>query len=428
MKRRGVFGIALLLVLAVTVPALAQVHLTLLTHYNTGHPHGRALQEYVAEYEALNPGVKIDIQFIVNDQMLDRLVVGAATETLPDIAHVAGYMLADLATSRVIRPLPQSVVDHISDEYLPGVVDLLAFDGQVWGYPTEYMPRALVYNRNLFHDVGLVDEAPKTWAELRDYAIKLTDRNPGGTFNVAGFGVGLSSGGHQEYGFLLSLSRPLGGTLLSEDGRRSVLASQPNIDTLAFLSELVDAGYAEARDWHVLGMRGGTMAMTVAPGPYWRTEFLNEGQSVYESMGTGLLPVPEEGLNPAAAGGGWLFVVSSQTPHAEEVYKFLNWLNLEPTSAGTTRMGTVLAHLGSIPVTPYDMQYQETVRDPFMTGFVQAVAGGFMIPEIVAPGAPQIYAQIGAAVRSVVTGNDAPANALTQAQERIQVILDRGYR
>lgn len=429
MKRNTCWIVFVALVLFLSTSALAEdVHLTLLTHYSSAHPHGRALEEYVAEYEKLNPGVTIEMQFITNDMMLDRLVVGAATDTLPDIAHVAGYMLADLAVSQVIAPLPQDVVDHISDAYLPGVADLLAYDGKVWGYPTEYMPRAVVYNRNLFGDAGLPDRSPETWEELRQFAQRLTDRNPDGSFNVSGFGVGLSSGGHQEHGLLLSLAYPLGGRLLSDDGREVVLASQENADTLAFLRELVAAGYAEARDWHVIGMRTGTMAMTVAPGPYWRTEFLNEGPGVYASMGTGLLPVPEAGMAPAAAGYGWLFVVSSQTPHAEEVYKFLNWLNLEPTDAGTTRMGNVLAHLGSIPVTPDDMRNQEAISDQFMAGFVEAVAKGYTFEEILAPGAPQIYAQVGTAVRSAVTGVSSPLNALTQAQERIQTLLDQVYK
>lgn len=422
------FLAVVVLVSVLSVPGLAEeVRLTLLTHYSTAHPHGRALEEYAAEYERLNPGVKIEIQFITNDMMLNRLVVGAASDTLPDMAHVAGYMLADLAASKVIAPLPDELVAHIADAYLPGVVDLLAYDGKVWGYPTEYMPRAVVYNRNLFSDVGLPDRTPESWAELREFAARLTDRNPDGSFNVSGFGVGLSSGGHQEHGLLLSLSYPLGGRLLSDGGREVVLASQANVDALDFLRELVAAGYAEAREWHVLGMRAGTMAMTVAPGPYWRTEFLNEGPSVYASMGTGLLPAPEPGMAPAAAGYGWLFVVSSRTPYADEVYKFLNWLNLEPTEAGTTRMGNVLAHLGSIPVTSDDLRNQEAVREPFMAGFVEAVAKGLTFEEILAPGAPEIYAQMGLAVRSVLTGTASPLNALSQAQERIQAILDRVY-
>ena len=90
------FLAVVVLVSVLSVPGLAEeVRLTLLTHYSTAHPHGRALEEYAAEYERLNPGVKIEIQFITNDMMLNRLVVGAASDTLPDMAHVAGYMLAD---------------------------------------------------------------------------------------------------------------------------------------------------------------------------------------------------------------------------------------------------------------------------------------------------------------------------------------------
>src|SRR5690606_10952875 len=104
-------GIALLLVFAVGTVAWAQapVTLTLLTHYNVGNPHGAALAEYIAEYEQLNPHVKIDYQFITNDMILERLMVGAAAGTIPDMAHIAGYMLGDLAEAGVIAPMPDGV-------------------------------------------------------------------------------------------------------------------------------------------------------------------------------------------------------------------------------------------------------------------------------------------------------------------------------
>ena len=131
----------------------APVTLTLLTHYNVGNPHGAALAEYIAEYEQLNPHVKIDYQFITNDMILERLMVGAAAGTIPDMAHIAGYMLGDLAEAGVIAPMPDGVMEQIGDAYVPGALQLTEYAGRHWGYPTEYMPRALVYNQNLFDRV-----------------------------------------------------------------------------------------------------------------------------------------------------------------------------------------------------------------------------------------------------------------------------------
>lgn len=422
-------GIALLLVFAVGTVAWAQapVTLTLLTHYNVGNPHGAALAEYIAEYEQLNPHVKIDYQFITNDMILERLMVGAAAGTIPDMAHIAGYMLGDLAEAGVIAPMPDGVMEQIGDAYVPGALQLTEYAGRHWGYPTEYMPRALVYNQNLFDRVGLPSQSPATWEDLREYAARLTDTNPDGT-STMGFGVGLSSAGQMGFGMLFSLAYPSGGRFLSEDGKQAAFNSPAVSEALGFLGEMVSAGYADAREWLILQMRAASLAMMIAPGPYWKTEFMAVGPEFYAGMRSGPVPVAEAGLTPAAAAYGWLFAVTEASPNKDEVYAFLNWLNTDVLPDGTTRMGNVLAHLGSIPVTVDDLRTQEIVTDPFMAGFVQAVANNWTFADPVAPGALDMYKAIEQAIRDVVVEGNSPNNALIAAEQRVQALLDAVYR
>lgn len=427
MKRFWAATWVLVAMLGLASAAAAQT-ITLLTHYYAAYPHGRALEEYIAEYEALNPGVNIELQFATNDVLLDRILLGAASGTMPDIVHIAGYMLGDLAEAGALAPLPDAVLERISDDYVPGALALTEYRGRHWGYPTEYMPRALVFNRRLFEAAGLPAEGPETWADLRDFSAKLTERNPDGSFKVAGFGVGLSSAGQMGFGMLFSLAYPGGARFLTEDGLRPAFNTPIVAEALGLLRELVSGGYAVAREWLVVDMRSGSVAMMVAPGPYWKTEFMNVGPEFYAGMATSPVPVPEPGQTPAAAAYGWLFAVTEKPNNRDAVYAFLDWLNTEAMPDGRTRMGNVLAHLGSIPVTYTDLRFQDTVADPFMDGFVQAVANGWTFADPVAPGALDMYRAIEGAIRTAVLGLDSELNALIEAERRVQALLDAAYR
>lgn len=429
MKRFGYVIIAGLLVLAYPLVALAEpIQLQLLTNHGPSHKHGQLLAQYVAEYEQQHPGVSIEILVTQPGAMLDRLLVGAAAGTIPDMMHIAGYMLGELAQARIIAPLPDDVITQLSASYLPGALQTTEFEGLLWGYPTEYMPRALVYNQNLFDTVGLPEKAPETWADLREYSIKLTQLFPDGSHDKVGFGLSYSGAGQDGFGMLYSLAYPLGARLLSTDKRTTTVNSPALMETLSFLRELVQGGNALAREWLILDMRAADLAMMVAAGPYWKIEFSAVGREFYEGMRTGPVPVPQQGMTPAAAAYGWLFTVSDTTEHASEAHRFLNWLNTLPLPDGTTRMGNALAHLGSIPVTVDDLRNQETVRDPFMEGFVLAAANGWTFPDPVTPNTPAILRALETAMRAATQGTQSPVNALLQAEREIQSILDNAYR
>lgn len=421
--------LALITALIATPQVAAEgVTLTLLSHYTSGHPHGQALQQYIAEYEALNPGIEIEHVFTTVDEFLDRLMVSAAADSAPDIMHIAGYMLGELAEAGIIAPLPPHVLGEITPAYLPGALDLATYRGKLWGYPTEFMPRALVYNQVLFNLSGLSSEPPKTWEDLSTYAAKLTRAGSDGTIHVAGFGVPLARSGQHPFGTLFSLARPLGGRFLSDDGRHAAFNSPAVDETLEFLYDLVSRGRAIAADWIVLDMRASELAMTVAPGPYWKTEFQSEGESFYAGIKTALIPVPQAELDPAAASYGWLYAVSSKAANPSEAYRFLTWLNTKELEDGRTRMGNILAHLGSLPVTVADFETQDTVRDPFMQGFVEAASRGYTFADPTASNTPQMYRIIDTMLRNVVQGVEPPASALVKAEHEVQVLLDETFR
>jgi ABC-type glycerol-3-phosphate transport system substrate-binding protein len=238
--------------LMVASPVLAAKKITVMSHYSPGFPHGQSLSRYVDEYEALGLGLELEYNFVVVDGFMDKLAVMSASGSAPDAVHIAGYMLGELAENRIIEPVPTDIAGIIRKSFLPGAIDLVRYGGKLWGYPTEYMPRAMAYNNTLFAQAGLADESPATWDDLGAYGRKLTKADADGVITQTGFAITAATGSQVSWGQLFSFAYPLGGRFLSEDGRRVAFNSEPVRKTLDFFQDLVTAGAGAVRSWPIV--------------------------------------------------------------------------------------------------------------------------------------------------------------------------------
>ena len=81
--------------------------------------------------------------------------------------------MPDFVKGDALADVPADMVSDIQANYSPGSVGAVTVQGKVWGYPTEVATYQLLYNKKMFAEAGLT-EPPKTFAELKDYACKLT--------------------------------------------------------------------------------------------------------------------------------------------------------------------------------------------------------------------------------------------------------------
>lgn len=413
--------------LSLTPPVWGAKKITVMSHYSPGHPHGQALTKYIEEYKTLNPGIDIEFTYVVFDALMEKIAVMAAAGNAPDAVHIAGYMFGELAENRIIEPVPSDVAATLQKSFLPGAVALVRYQGKLWGYPTEYMPSAMTYNKVLFEQAGLPDKSPATWDDLRTYGRKLTKMDSDGVINRIGFAVTAATDVQVSWSQLFSFAYPLGGRFLSEDGKKAVFNCEPVRKTLDFFQDLVTAGAAAVKSWPIIPMIEQKVAMVLAPGPFLRTEFISAGQDVYDQMRSGPIPVPQSGMTPAHSAYGWLWAVTSNSPVKKEAYDFLTWLNTQ-VQDGQTRMGRVLSYLGSIPVTPSGLRGQRILQESFMQGFVEAVSLDRTFPEPVAPKVLDMMTILEKETRFAFAGRESSVHVLTKAEQAIQVILNQLYK
>ncbi len=118
-----------------------------------------------AAFEAANPGVKVDIQAIQNEEMDGKLQTALNSGDAPDIFLArGGGKLADV----VKAGQAMDITDGISAESKEAVGNSLSafeIDGKNYGMPVSVLPSGIYYASDLFTQAG-VTETPGTIDEL----------------------------------------------------------------------------------------------------------------------------------------------------------------------------------------------------------------------------------------------------------------------
>lgn len=425
---RSVVGLALSVACLIGVgdQAFAKTKLTIMGHYNMAVAHGKVLKGFIDEYEKLNSNVQIEWQFADVFALPSKIAVGYAAGTAPDIVHIPGYMMGEFAEQKMLKEVPADVQKAITSSYVPGALSLSRYKGKMWTIPTEFMMRALTINTRFFEAAGLEPEPPRDWKKLADVAGKLTKKDGDDKFQVAGMGIETSASAQAVWGQLMSFASSNGATLFGPDGHTPQFNAPEVVDALQYLVDLANRGIAWAKSWYIVELREERIAMGVASGPYWRTEFLQRGKSFYDQFVSGPIPVGKGKSESAAY--GWGFAVTETSKNASAAYDFLLWLTTKvQEKSGTTRMGDVLATLGSMPTTKVDLARQTELKEPFMKGFIEIVRDGLLFADPVFPKTNQVMEAVKKEWTQAFLGKKSPRQALDDANKASQLVVEKVF-
>jgi multiple sugar transport system substrate-binding protein len=168
-------------------------------------PDGQPLDWWkarVAEWEAKNPGVKVEIEDL-NGLDLDinaKYDTAVAAGNIADIIWLDESYFSKYASSDVLEPIDEFLTEDDKQDFLAGNLALSQLDGKQWFWPYITQANHLAINVDLFKEAGIEGMLPKapdyawTWAEFEEAARALTqDHNGDGVIDV--YGVGFSTDG-----------------------------------------------------------------------------------------------------------------------------------------------------------------------------------------------------------------------------------------
>jgi ABC-type sugar transport system permease subunit/ABC-type glycerol-3-phosphate transport system substrate-binding protein len=208
-------------------------------------------------------------------------------------------------------------------------------DRRTYAVPNTTDVRLLYYNEDLLERAGFVDaegraRPPRDWDELRDYAVKLSERDASGKFVRVGFGPLLGQG------FLYHYSWLNGGEFVTPDGRTCTLDAPANVEALSFVVDLYDRLGGMQR---IDGFKGTFQAGELDPflvGKVAMTIDSDYFQSIIADfaprMRFAVAPPPApKGKESVTWSGGFSWVIPTGAKHPEMAFELIRFLNSDRT-------------------------------------------------------------------------------------------------
>jgi raffinose/stachyose/melibiose transport system substrate-binding protein len=130
-------------------------------------------EEVARDFEAKNPGVKIETQFLENEAYKAKLPSMLQSKDRPDIIYSwAGGVLKSQIEAGVLEDITAQLSGY-KDNLAPAAVDAFTSDGKIYGIPFAQSQVGFFYNKELMAKAGVDGAAIKTWDDLLDAVKKL---------------------------------------------------------------------------------------------------------------------------------------------------------------------------------------------------------------------------------------------------------------
>jgi sn-glycerol 3-phosphate transport system substrate-binding protein len=391
----------------------------------------------VEEFNSSQDQVEVKAQYTGSyNDTLTKTQSAVQTGTAPHIIQIyeiGTQMMLDSGIIMPIEDLGKEVAGDNSfdwDKFLVPVSNYYTIDGKLNSMPFNSSTPILYYDRDAFEEAGLdPNRPPQTFAELKEYARKLTIKNDDGTVEHYGFTLGIVGW------FVEQMVANQDATLVNNDNGRSARATASNLNEEAAVrfvklwKEMVDEGIMlnPGRGWDGANQAfsSGRAAMLIESTSSV-AGFTENAEAAGFELGTGFLP------RPAAANRGGVIIGGASlwtiADHPEEelkaTWEFLKWLSEEEQQVYW------FENTGYFPVTKAaverEMNNKFFAENPnYLTAFLQLLLSkkavstqGALIGTF-----PEVRQIVEESVEKTLEGNMTPQAAMDEAAERVNKSL-----
>lgn len=143
-------------------------------HISTVPAVTAAWEQIARDYEAQNPGVKIEMQFLENEAFKAKLTTLLQSDDRPDIFYSwGGGVFEAQVEAGVLRDITDFMRGDWEATLSPAAVKAFTYEGRVFGAPMLVNQVGFWYNKDLLAQAGVVAEDIVTWDDLLEAVRKL---------------------------------------------------------------------------------------------------------------------------------------------------------------------------------------------------------------------------------------------------------------
>jgi multiple sugar transport system substrate-binding protein len=337
-----------------------------------------------------------------------------------DISVIAGDVIwpPQFAEPGWISDLSDRFTADEQKAYLPGTIEAMVYEDQIWGVPWYTDSGLLYYRQDLLEQSGF-SEPPQTWDELKEMAAKVQ--------SDAGVADGfVFTGAVYEGGTVLGTEfiRTAGGDIL--DGSSVVISSPEAIEGLAIQQSLVSEGIAPQavanfKEDETAGafLRGDAVFMRQWPYAYDLLSDPEQSKIKPDQVGLGQVPVASPEVQPVNVGGGWNFYINASAADPDAAWEVIEFMS------APEQQKEMAVDLSLLPTRA------ELYEDKEILDALPAVKlGGEAFLNTTTPPVSPYYSDMSLAMaeqfNANVLGDVSPEEAAETLQSELETIIEKG--
>jgi sn-glycerol 3-phosphate transport system substrate-binding protein len=424
--RRAIAALAGAVMMAAAGAAHAQTEVSFYYPVAVGGPITKIIDGYAADFEKANPGIKLKPIYSGSYQESITKALTAVKSGEPPVMSILlstdMYTLIDEDAIVPFDPLIKTADDKAwLKSFYPAFMENSQTGGKTWGIPFQRSTIVLYYNKEMFKEAGLdPGKPPATWTEMREYAQKLTRRDPGG--KVTQWGIQIPSSGF-PYWLFQALAIENGAQLMNPAGTQTFYDKPEVVGALSYWLDLINKYKVHPE---------GIVEWGTTPKDFfekkvamiWTTtgNLTNVKNNAKFDFGVAMLPAGKQRGSPT--GGGNFYIFAKSTPaQREAAMKFIKWVT-SPERAAQWGIDTgYVAVRADAWETPAMKQY--------VAGFPAAAVARDQLPyakaELSTHDNQRVTKALNDGLQAALTGTKTPDQAMKDAQREAERLL-RPYK
>lgn len=329
-------------------------------------------KQIVADFEAANPNIKVNVEVSDWDTYWDKLKTQLAANTPPDIFAMDAPLFLDYQGRGVLLNL-QSYVDQnpdmLKDVYPQTLLAYQTPDGY-YGLPRDFQTIVLFYNKDMFDAAGVAyPTADWTWDDLRAAAKTLTkDTSGDGKIDQYGF---VFDQWDMEPGWSEAIWA-YGGDIVSADHTKTLIGEPAARQAWQLLDDMVFVDKS-VPDANTIGQYGSDLfqakVAAMTPMGHWAVPGYDTGGFKYD-----VVPMPKGPAGPATSVNSAGFVVAKATKHPQEAFNFIKFVLSQSGQTRLAELGFACPVLKTVAESPTFLQQSSSTlnQQVFLTSLAFA--------------------------------------------------------
>lgn len=288
------------------------------------------IDQIAREFEALNPDIKVSMEYVGYDYVHDKIVTGmAATPPGYDAAMIDVIWPDEFIKAGYLLDVTNRVTADMKANMFPASWNGVTRNGKIYGMPWLMDVKYFMYNQDILTKAGIA-APPKTWEELVDQATIIKQKN------LVEFPIMWSWA--QKEAVVCDFTVLLfgnGGAFLDTSGK-PVFNNEKGVQVLTWMKQTIDKGLTNPSAISSIEQDVETnfLAGKSAFAVNWLFQFSDSNDATKSQIvgQAAFAPMPvfaagaAAGIKGSSVDGSSSFAIMATTRYADQTWKFLTYL------------------------------------------------------------------------------------------------------